>query len=75
MAITLTAAKSYWTWGYERGYIKQPLKDPKPEPAPEAVKEPKAPIITRAELAEGVNSNIHKNVVSISKFLKRGKAA
>jgi len=70
MAITLTAAKSYWNWAYAQGHIKQPLKDPKPA---KPVKEPKT-IITRDELAEGINSNIHKNVINISKFLKR-KAA
>lgn len=63
MAITLTTAKSYYQWAYERGHIKEPLKKAKKES-----------VITPEEVAETVNSGIHKNVVSISKFLRR-KAA
>ena len=63
MAITLTTAKSYYNWAYERGHITVPLKKPKKEK-----------IITPEELTETVNSTVHKNVVLISKFMKR-KAA
>lgn len=80
MAMTLTAAKSYYVWAYEKGYILQPLKDPKPEPK-ENAKTVKSQaeafaqsIPTTEEISDTVNGAIHGNVVRFSSLFKTKKA-